>query len=282
MAIGGQLRERLKDLTFRITGDEVRERLDRLPRNQNEYGLDPFGMDLDYALSAIAPLLWLYKNYFRVQTTGLDNIPDGRVLLVSNHSGQIPLDGAMIGIALLTAAERPRAVRSMVEKWVPTLPYVSTFMARCGQVVGTPENCLRLLHDDEPILVFPEGIRGLNKLFRQRYQLSSFGQGFMRLALASNSPIVPVAVIGAEEQAPALFNLKPVAKLLKMPALPITPTLVPFPLPSRYHIYFGDPMRFTGRPDDDDAELEWKVKQVRASIQSMVNEGLKERKHVYW
>lgn len=282
MGIAGTIKERLKDLTLQMGGDEVRERLARLRPNQNEFGVDPFGMDLDYALAAIGPLLWLYKHYFRVQTTGLEKVPDGRVLLVSNHSGQIPIDGAMIGVALLTAAERPRAVRSMVEKWVPTLPYVSTFMARCGQVVGTPENCLRLLHNDEPILVFPEGIRGLNKLFRQRYQLASFGQGFMRLALASNSPIVPVAVIGAEEQAPAFFNLEPVAKLLKMPALPITPTVVPIPLPSRYHIYFGDPMRFTGRPDDDDTELEWKVKQVRASIQSMINEGLKERKHVYW
>lgn len=282
MGIAGTIKERLKDLTLQMGGDEVRERLARLRPNQNEFGVDPFGMDLDYALAAIGPLLWLYKHYFRVQTTGLEKVPDGRVLLVSNHSGQLPIDGAMIGVALLTAAERPRAVRSMVEKWVPTLPYVSTFMARCGQVVGTPENCLRLLHNDEPILVFPEGIRGLNKLFRQRYQLASFGQGFMRLALASNSPIVPVAVIGAEEQAPAFFNLEPVAKLLKMPALPITPTVVPIPLPSRYHIYFGDPMRFTGRPDDDDTELEWKVKQVRASIQSMINEGLKERKHVYW
>lgn len=280
--IGREIQDRLKNLTYRIGGEEVKERLERLPLSQNEYGVDPFGMDLDYALAAIGPLLWMYRHYFRVQTTGLEKIPEGRVLLVSNHSGQIPIDGAMIGVALLTAAERPRAVRSMVEKWVPTLPYVSTFMARCGQVVGTPENCLRLLHKDEAILAFPEGIRGLNKLFRQRYQLSTFGHGFMRLALASNSPIVPVAVIGAEEQAPALFNLQPVAKLLKMPALPITPTVVPFPLPSRYHIYFGDPMRFTGRPNDDDAELEWKVKQVRASIQSLINEGLKERKHVYW
>src|SRR5690606_32790879 len=143
-------------------------------------------------------------------------------------------------------------------------------------------NCIKLLESDEAILVFPEGVRGLNKLFSQRYQLAAFGQGFMRLALETNAPIVPVAVVGAEEQAPALFNLEPVARLLKMPALPITPTLLPLPLPSRYHVYFGDPMRFTGRPDDDDAELERKVKQVRAAIQSMLNEGIRERKHIYW
>jgi len=280
--MGERIQRSLRDLTFRIGGGEVRDRLQALSTRKNEFGVDPFGMDVDYALAAIGPLLWLYKHYFRVQTSGLEKVPQGRVLLVSNHSGQIPLDGAMIAVSMLTEASPPRAIRSMVEKWVPTLPYVSTFMARCGQVVGTPQNCIKLLESDEAILVFPEGVRGLNKLFSQRYQLAAFGQGFMRLALETNTPIVPVAVVGAEEQAPALFDLKPVARLLKMPALPITPTILPVPLPARYHIHFGDPMRFTGRPDDDDAELERKVKQVRAAVQSMLNEGVRERKHIYW
>jgi 1-acyl-sn-glycerol-3-phosphate acyltransferase len=188
----------------------------------------------------------------------------------------------MIGIAILTEATPPRAIRSMVEKWVPSLPYVSTFMARCGQVVGTPENCLKLLGSEESILVFPEGVKAISKLFSQRYQLLDFGLGFMRLSLETNTPIVPVAVVGAEEQAPAFFDLKPVARLFKLPAFPVTPTLLPFPLPSRYHIYFGDPMRFTGRADDEDAELEPKVKQVRSAIQSMINQGLRDRKHVFW
>jgi len=280
--IGNRIQRTLRELTYRIGGEEVRERLEAVSTNRNEFGVDPFGMDVDYAISAIGPLLWLYKHYFRVQLTGIEKVPAGRVLLVANHSGQLPLDAAMISVALLTEAQPPRVARSMVEKWVPTLPWVSTFMARCGQVVGTPQNCIKLLESDEAILVFPEGVRGLNKLFSQRYQLAAFGQGFMRLALETNAPIVPVAVVGAEEQAPALFNLEPVARLLKMPALPITPTLLPLPLPSRYHVYFGDPMRFTGRPDDDDAELERKVKQVRAAIQSMLNEGIRERKHIYW
>lgn len=280
--IGERIQKQLRDLTFRIGGEEVRDRLQRLVTNRNEFGVDPFGMDVDYALAAAGPLLWLYRHYFRVQTSGIEKVPTGRVLLVANHSGQIPLDGAMIAVAMLTEANPPRAIRSMVEKWVPTLPWVSTFMARCGQVVGTPQNCIRLLESDEAILVFPEGVRGLNKLYRQRYQLASFGQGFMRLALETNAPIVPVAVVGAEEQAPAIFDLKPLARLLKMPALPITPTVLPLPLPARYHIQFGDPMRFTGRPDDDDAELERKVGQVRAVIQSMLNEGVRARKGVYW
>ena len=139
--------------------------------------------------------------------TGSSSVPaEGRVLLVSNHSGQLPFDGAMIEIAFLIDRDPPRAVRALMDTWVPTLPFVSTFMARCGQVVGTPENCRRLLAADEALLVFPEGTRGLNKLFRERYKLQRFGHGFMRLALESGAPVVPVAVVGAEEQAPGLLR----------------------------------------------------------------------------
>jgi len=244
--------------------------------------VDPFGFDLDYSLSAVAPLLWLYRNYFRVETFGIEHVPAGRVLLVSNHSGQLPMDGAMIGVAMMLDASPPRVIRSMVEKWVSSLPYVSTFMARVGQIVGTPENCRRLLESEEAILVFPEGTRGINKLWPQRYQLQEFGLGFMRLALETNTPIVPVAVIGAEEQAPALMDLKPVAKLLGFPSFPITPTGLPIPLPTKYRIYFGEPLHFSGRPDDEDSELDKKVRTVKASIQSMLHQGLKERQGVFW
>jgi 1-acyl-sn-glycerol-3-phosphate acyltransferase len=188
----------------------------------------------------------------------------------------------MIGIALMVEGNPPRAIRSMVEKWVPSLPYVSTFMARVGQIVGTPENCRRLLEAEEAILVFPEGTRGLNKLWPQRYQLQEFGLGFMRLALETNTPIVPIAVVGAEEQAPALMNLKPVAKLLGFPSFPITPTGTPFPLPTKYRIYFGDALHFTGRADDEDSELDKKVRTVKAAIQAMLHQGLKERRGVFW
>ena len=213
----------------------------------------------------------------------MDRVPsEGRVVLVSNHSGQLPFDAAMLAVALLLEMDPPRVVRALVEKWVPTLPFVSTFMARCGQIVGTPENCRRLLAADEAILVFPEGVRGLNKPFRQRYQLRKFGPGFMRLALESGAPIVPVGVVGAEEQAPALLDLKPLARLLAFPAFPITPTLLPFPLPSRYHIHFGEPLRFAGSPDEDDAELERKVEEVQASVAALLERGLAEREHVFW
>lgn len=277
------LMERLRAWTFALGGPGTRGRLEKLTPPRNEYGVDPYGFDVEYAVAAIAPLLWLYRKYFRVELHGIDRIPaEGRVVLVANHSGQLPFDAAMIEVACLIEKDPPRAVRALVERWVPTLPFVSTFMARCGQIVGTQENCRRLLAADEAILVFPEGVRGLNKPFSQRYQLQKFGQGFMRLALESGAPIVPIGVVGAEEQAPALFDLKPLARLLAFPAFPITPTVLPFPLPSRYHIHFGEPLRFQGSADEEDEVLERKVAQVEDAVRELLARGLAERKHVYW
>jgi 1-acyl-sn-glycerol-3-phosphate acyltransferase len=280
--LGDKVKQELREWTERMVGPERKERLQALARTGNEYGVDPFGFNLDYSLAALAPFFWLYRRYHRVETYGIENVPPGRVLLISNHSGQLPMDGAMIGVALLLEADPPRAIRSMVEKWVPSLPYVSTFMARVGQIVGTPENCRRLLESDEAILVFPEGARGITKLWPQRYQLQEFGLGFMRLALETDTPIVPVAVIGAEEQAPALVDLKPLARLLGFPAFPLTITGLPLPLPTKYRIYFGEPLRFTGRADDEDIELDKKVRTVKTAIQAMLNQGLKERQGVFW
>jgi 1-acyl-sn-glycerol-3-phosphate acyltransferase len=280
--LSDKVKQELREWTERMVGPERKERLQALARTGNEYGVDPFGFNLDYSLSALAPFFWLYRHYHRVETFGIEKVPKGRVLLISNHSGQLPMDGAMIGVALLLEADPPRAIRSMVEKWVPSLPYVSTFMARVGQIVGTPENCRRLLEADEAILVFPEGVRGLGKLWPQRYQLQDFGLGFMRLALETDTPIVPVAVVGAEEQAPALVDIKPLARLLGFPSFPLTVTGMPLPLPTKYRIYFGDPLRFTGRADDEDSELDKKVRTVKTAIQGMLNQGLKERQGVFW
>ena len=131
-------------------------------------------------------------------------------------------------------------------------------------------------------MVFPEGTRGLNKTYDNKYQLQEFGIGFMRLALETRAPVAPVAVVGAEEQAPALWDFKAAAKMLGFPALPITPTLLPLPLPVKYRLHFGAPMRFGGSAEDEDAELERKVKEVKAQIQAMLNRGVEERKSVFF
>jgi len=268
--------------------DDVREWLDELSRQQDEFGFDPFGFQPEYLKYVIPMAQWVYRHYFRVETFGIDNVPEGRVLVVSNHSGQIPIDGMVIVSACLLDRKPPRMLRSMIEKWVPTLPFVSYFFARCGQVVGTPENCRVLLQRDEGILVFPEGVRGISKTYDHRYRLEPFGLGFMRLALENDTPVVPMAVIGAEEQAPAIFNARRIAKYLGMPSFPVTPTfpwLGPagmMPYPVRYRLYFGEPMKFDGDPDDEDAVVLAKVQTVRKAVQALIDQGLKERTSIFF
>lgn len=261
-----------------------REKLRALPARQNEYGYDSFGFHRDDLKVAALLARFFHQVYFRVESHGADNVPDGRVLLVSNHSGQLPFDAVGIMGAMLFDRRDPRLPRAMIERFIPSLPFVSYLFSRWGQIIGNPDNCARLLEDEEAILVFPEGVKGISKPFHKRYQLQEFGSGFLRLALATRSPIVPVAVIGAEEQAPAV-NLAPLARLLGSPSFPVMP-IPPFfpivPLPTRYRIHFGEPLYFDGDPDDEDEVIEEQVKAVKHRIQSMIHVGLKERPHVFW
>jgi 1-acyl-sn-glycerol-3-phosphate acyltransferase len=266
-------------------GEDLDARIARIPQHPNEVGVDPFGFDPDSARYALAVAAFLHRWYFRSDVHGIHNVPEGRVLVIANHSGQIPVDGLVIGAALMLDAEPPRFPRSMVEKWTAELPFVSVFFPRVGQVVGSPDNARRLLRNEETLLVFPEGARGISKTFDKRYQLVEFGHGFMRLALETNTPIVPVAVVGGEEQLPSVADVKPLAKLLGMPAFPILPQLllgIAGPLPVKYHLHFGEPLRFAGDPDEDEKVIEEKVWVVRQTIQSMINRGLRDRKSIFF
>lgn len=277
--------DRLVRTTEDILGEEIDGRLARIQQHRNEVGFDPFGFDPATARYMLAFGAFLHRFYFRTSVQGIEHVPAGRVLFIANHSGQVPLDGVIVGTSLMLDAEPPRFPRSMVEKWSASLPFFSTLFPRCGQVVGSPENARRLLQNDEAIVVFPEGSRGISKTFDRRYQLGEFGLGFMRLALETDTPIVPVSVIGAEEQYPSIANLAPLAKLLQTPAIPLMPQLL-FgmfaPLPTKYRVHFGEPLRFQGDPDDDDSVIEEKVWVVKATIQSMINRGLKERKSIFF
>lgn len=267
-----------------FAAEELRDRIDRLPTNLGPYGVDAFGFDPQYLKRVIGIGAWLYRHYFRCTAHGLENMPQGRCFVIANHSGQLPYDAMMITMAVFLEQEPPRFLRSMVERFVPSTPFVSPFLARCGQILGTPENCRRLLDNDEAIMVFPEGVRGLNKTWRDRYRLQRFGQGFMRLAIETQTPIVPCVVVGAEEQAPTFYNARTVAGLLGIPALPITlaPLFGALPLPSRYHIYFGPPMMFEGNANDEDTVIMGKVDQVKSTMQRMLDDGLQLRDHVFW
>ncbi len=276
----------LDDFTVRLLGRDFEERLRRVPMPMARGGVDPFGLDPSWAKYAVGVAAFFHRFYFRTDVSGIDRVPPGRVLLISNHSGQLPLDGMILGAAMFLDAEPPRIIRSMVEKWTQTLPFVGTAFSRMGQVVGVPENARRLLELGEALVVFPEGSKGISKSFKDRYQLSDFGLGFMRLALETKTPIVPVSVIGAEEQYISLGNARPLAKALGMPSFPVIPQVFfpggQLPLPTKYRISFGEPMRFEGDPDDDDAVIEEKVARVKGTIQSMLNRGLKERRSIFW
>ena len=277
--------DRLKQIRGPVPHDDIAGRTQALVVRGNEFGYDEFGLSKDSLEIAARFARWLYRNYFRASAFGIEHIPPtGRVLFVSNHSGQLPFDGLVIGAATFLEPAQPRLVRSMVEYFVPSVPFASYLFARWGQITGTPENCRRLLAAEEAVLVFPEGARGISKPFSKRYQLADFGKGFMRLALEMQAPIIPVAVIGAEEQAPAV-NVRPLARLLRTPSFPVVPypPFVPLlPLPVKYRVYFGEPMVFLGDPDDDEEVLDDQVKQVKNRIQSMIHLGLREREHVFW
>jgi 1-acyl-sn-glycerol-3-phosphate acyltransferase len=265
----------------------IDDHLSQIPNKLNEYGYDAYGMSPLWMRRVLMPFALLYRYYFRVEVSGIDRLPEGRVLVIANHAGQLPFDAAMLGLALLMEARPPRIARSMGEYWIPQLPWMSILAARIGAMVGTPQNCIHMLENGECVLVFPEGVRGMNKLFSQRYQLQRFGTGFMRLALETATPIVPVAIVGSEEQQPSFANLEGFARAFGAPALPITatfPWLGPLgllPLPVKYRIHFGEPQRFEGDASDEDAVIDAKVEQVKAKISGMLARGCREREGIF-
>ncbi|HEX2881943.1 MAG TPA: 1-acyl-sn-glycerol-3-phosphate acyltransferase, partial [Polyangiaceae bacterium] len=161
----GAARQAFDEVSEKAWGDDFADRVQALKDRYQALGDDPFGMDPDVAKYGAMVTAFLHRLYFRSEVIGIENVPEGRALLVSNHSGQIPLDGAMICTSMFMDAKPPRLVRAMVEKWVPNLPFVSTFFFRVGQVVGVPSNCRTLLERGELVLVFPEGVRGISKPF---------------------------------------------------------------------------------------------------------------------
>jgi 1-acyl-sn-glycerol-3-phosphate acyltransferase len=168
------------------------------------------------------------------------------------------------------------------------VPFASTQVARLGCMVGTPENCVSALEHGECVIVFPEGARGANKPYRKRYQLQRFGSGFVRLALQTRTPIVPVGIVGAEEQQPGLANLEGLGRRLGLPSLPITisqpwfgPAGAAFALPVKYRMHFGDPLLLEGDPCDEDAVIEKQVEVVKDALRDLLARGLETRERIF-
>lgn len=263
---------------------QLETRIDTLSqKNLNSFRVDPFGFDPESMKPWMPLAQWLYKKYFRCETFGVSNIPKGRFLAIANHSGQLPFDGLMIAMSFLVEPQKPRILRGMAERWSADLPFVNTLFARTGTVVGDPRSCEELLNMDEAVLVFPEGVRGISKLFKERYRLAHFGHGFIRLALKTNTPILPIALVGAEEQAPSIANFKRLGKLFGTPGFPlIFPQIIPFPLPVKYRIHIGKPMRFDPTGLEDDETIANYVGQTQNRIQNMLNRGIKSRQSIFF
>lgn len=267
-----------EELHRRLVTPELEEQFARIPKPVGSFGYDPWGYNENAARLGLGVVKWLYEKYFRVTATGLEHVPSqGRVLVIANHSGQLPMDGVLIGYALATNPHGPRAPRAMIERFFPTVPYLGNLLNNMGAVIGDPLNCSKMLEQDEVIIVFPEGVRGSGKLYKHRYQLQRFGNGFVHLAMAHRTPIVPVGVVGCEETMPSIANIAPLAKLLGIPYAPIAP---PLPLPARVYLNFGEPIQFSGNAANEE-QVTAHVETVKDRIRDLIDAGLRQRTSVY-
>jgi 1-acyl-sn-glycerol-3-phosphate acyltransferase len=261
-------------------------------RTRGEYTTDDFGMDQEL-VDLVRPFsAFMYRTYWRVTASGLEHVPsEGPALLLANHGGVVPWDSMMIATAVLEEHANPRVVRSLYPAALRALPGVTRALAIFGQVADTPENAVRLLADGQLVCVFPEGVSALGKLFKNRYTLQRFRRsGSVGLAIKTGAPILPVAVVGAEETYPMLADAQALAQMLRLPFFPLTP-LFPWlgpvgllPLPSKWSISFGEPIATnTYAPDaaEDPQTLNQLANQVRDCLQAMLNERLADRKSVF-
>jgi len=260
-------------------------------RNRSEE-VDEFGLDPSYEARLLPLLDFLYRRYFRVETIGLEHVPsEGRCLVVANHSGVLPLDGMMLRTAVRLEHPARRELRWLAEDFIYYLPFVGAAMNRVGAVRACQENAERLLEKGSLVAVFPEGVKGIGKLYRERYKLQRFGRGgFIRLALRTQTPVLPCAIIGAEEANPMLHRIEAFSKLLGVPYLPITPTfpaLGPLglvPAPTKWRIELGEPLHFEGygpEAAEDHVLVGRLAERVRAGIQRLVDAGVARRQSVW-
>lgn len=248
-----------------------------LPLSDAGHGIDVFGLSRAGAYRGLAMTYWLYEHYFRVETHHIGRVPaSGRVILASNHSGMLPLDAMMIAHDLIR--HRQRAPRIAMDYFVPGLPWINLLLTRSGGFSGTRGNFHALLESDELVLVFPEGVPGIGKPFSERYQLQGWRQGHAELAIQHRAPVVPVCVIGAEEQWPQVARIEGVESL-GLPYIPIPAT--PLPMPVKYHLWYGDPIPipdlYTPEQAHDAGAVSEAAARIKAAVAALIAHGLEQR-----
>ena len=262
-------------------------------RFTGDYEVDEWGLDWEF-LNAIMPFLnFMYRYYFRTSVSGFEHIPDyTRGLVVCNHSGQLPFDGGMVMTAIYQDHPSQRLLRSLYASWFPTLPFISSFLEKGGQVMACVENGTRLLEQDQLVGVFPEGYKGVGKLFSERYKLARFGRGgFIKMALNTGAPIIPTAIVGAEETYVSIYKSDLLARVTGFPYFPISLRfpwlgLLGFiPFPTKWFIDFGEPIptdHYPAGSANNMVLVSQLTNQTRNIIQEMINDRLAMRRSVFF
>jgi 1-acyl-sn-glycerol-3-phosphate acyltransferase len=254
---------------------------------------DDFGYDPVFA-ETIQPLFeFLYTVWWRVEAAGMEHVPaSGRGLIVVNHSGVLPYDGMMVKLAVRHEHPARRECRMLALDMFALLPFLAPILAKSGEIRANPENAERVLSRGDLVGVFPEGVKGVGKYFEQRYKLARFGRGgFIRIALRTGAPIIPCAVVGAEEIHPVIAKADWVGRPLGFPYFPITPTfpllgpLGLIPLPTKWSIDFADPLpmdKYSPEAADDPILVNRLSEQVRSTIQKLIDGRLARRRSVWF
>ncbi|MBZ0236310.1 MAG: acyltransferase family protein [Deltaproteobacteria bacterium] len=242
------------------------------------HGFDVFGLDPRTVRRVAALCRPIHRRYFRVRSHGALHLPRrGPAILVANHAGALPVDGAVLWLDVLE--HTGRVLRPVADLFVAGFPLVNTIFARLGVVSGTRANVRRLLDDGELIGIFPEGVSGVAKPFRERYHLQRWHVGHAELAIRHRVPIVPVAIIGAEESWPIALRI-PGIRVFGAPYLPIP--LSPVPLPVPYHLHYGAPIDLAADYDaaaaDDPTAAREAAGRVHDALEDLMYAGLRARR----
>jgi 1-acyl-sn-glycerol-3-phosphate acyltransferase len=263
-------------------------------RLTGEYEVDAFGFDNELTESILAPAARLFhERWWRVDWIGMENVPsEGAALLVSNHAGTVPWDAVVMKFGVLDRHPAHRHVRLLAADLAFRFPFLGELARKSGNTLACAEDAYRLLEEGELLGVFPEGYKGVGKSFRDRYKLQRFGRGgFIEIALRARCPIVPVAIVGSEEIYPMIHNAKTIARLFGFPYFPVTPffpwlgPLGAIPLPSKWLIEFGEPIRTEHMPEDawqDPLTVFEMTDRVREEIQQTLYRNLRVRRSVFY